>query len=76
MIKYIRGLKFEETPNYDKIIKSIKLVGKAYKVKPDGNFDWIETVPKTVIEEKKEEEEEYIRSKSVFVKETKEFNKK
>lgn len=42
MLKYVRGLKFEETPKYDMLLKLIKVAGKRCGVKPDTAFDWIE----------------------------------
>jgi hypothetical protein len=41
MMEYVRGLKFDETPKYDTLIKLVKVAGRRCGVKLDTNFDWI-----------------------------------
>ena len=48
MLKHVRGLKFDEVPNYDLLHTQIKKIAKNASFELIGNFDWEKVAkPKT-----------------------------
>eukprot|EP00732_Lithocolla_globosa_P002772 Lithocolla_globosa_v1_NODE_1941_length_2247_cov_21.336223.p1 type:complete len:354 gc:universal NODE_1941_length_2247_cov_21.336223:1100-39(-) len=43
-VNYARNLKFEESPDYDYLMKLLNTVMKKGNIKEDGNYDWMQLI--------------------------------